>query len=194
MTFRSSEVGCDLVRPRMLTESVEHGRGRGIVRGFVFRKFKKTAQSGFFITFPKGLAGGSFEPTDRLIKPGEPLQLSYTAEVEGAQKSIYFVGKAYFLPKNFYVAESPDNPDKPWVGTRAEAQSKLPKDVIVQGEDIIEVRVDSVTSMPNGPGSIRRDVLDRYISTAQLYCIPVGGGWDQRSTQGPFFKYPRSLR
>ena len=69
-----------------------------------------------------------------------------------------------------------------------EAQSKLPKDVIVRGEDIVEVRVDSVTSMPNGPGSMRRDVLDRYISNAQLYCIPGGGGWAQRSTQGPFFK------
>lgn len=188
MTFRSSDVGCDLVRPRMLTESVEHGRGRGIVRDFVFRKFREQPKAVFFITFPKGVAGGSFEPTDRLLKPGEPLQLSYTAEVEGAHKPIYFVGKAYFLRKSFYVAESPDNPDKPWVGTREEAQSKLSKDVIVRGEDIIEVRVDSVTSMPNGSGSIRRDVLDRYISNAQLYCIPGGGGWAQRSTQGPFFK------
>ena len=64
----------------------------------------------------------------------------------------------------------------------------MPKDVFVTGEDIIEVRVDSVTSMPNGPGSIRRDVLDRYMSNAQLYCIPGGGGWAQRSTQGNFFK------
>ena len=51
MTFRSSEVGCDLVRPRMLTESVEHGRGRGIVRGFVFRKFKEQPKAVFLSPF-----------------------------------------------------------------------------------------------------------------------------------------------
>ncbi len=186
--FRSVEVLCDLIRPRMLTESVEHGRGRGAICNFAFRKFKDQPKAVFFVTSPKGVAGGSFEPTDRLLKPGEPLQLSYTVEVEGATRPVYFVGKAYFLRKSFYVAESPDNPEKPWVGPREEAQEKLPKDVFVRGEDIIEVRVDSVTSMPNGPGSIRRDVLERYLSNAQLYCIPGGGGWAQRSTQGPFFK------
>lgn len=186
--FRGVEVFSDLIRPRMLTESVEHGRGRGKICNFAFRKFKTQPKAVFFIASPKGVAGGSFEPTDRLLKPGEPLQLSYTVEVEGATRPIYFVGKAYFLRKSFYVAESPDNPEKPWVGPREEAQEKLPKDVFVRGEDIIEVRVDSVTSMPNGPGSTRRDVLERYLSNAQLYCIPGGGGWAQRSTQGPFFK------
>jgi hypothetical protein len=186
--FRSAEVAGDLVRPRMLTESVEHGRGRGIIRNFTFRKFKEQPKAVLFITIPKGIAGGSFEPADRLLKPGEPLQLSYVADVDGALKPIYFVGKSYFLRKSFYVADNPDNPDKPWVGSREDAQEKLPKDVFVRGEDIIEVRVDSVTSMPNGPGSIRNDVLSRYLSSAQLYCIPGGGGWAQRSTQGPFFK------
>jgi hypothetical protein len=187
-SFRDGEVACDLVRPRMLTESVEHGRGRGIIRDFSFRKFKDQPRAVFFITWPKGVAGGSFEPADRLLNPGEQLQLTYTVDLEGASKPVYFVGKSYFLRKSYYIAENPANPGKPWTGAREEAQEKLPKDVFVTGEDIIEVRVDSVTSMPNGPGSIRRDVLDRYLSNAQLYCIPGGGGWAQRSTQGNFFK------
>ena len=108
------------------------------------------------MSWPKGVAGGSFEPTDRLLKPGEPISLSYTVEVDGAEKPIYFVGKAYFLRKSYYVAENPANPSKPRTGPREEAQEKLPKDVFVQGEDIIEIRVDSVTSMPNGPGRISR--------------------------------------
>ena len=186
--FREGEVACDLVRPRMLTESVEHGRGRGIIRHFSFRKFKDQPRAVFFITWSKGVAGGSFEPAERLLNAGEQLQLTYTVDIEGASKPVYFVGKAYFLRKSYYVAENPANPGKPWTGAREEAQEKLPKDAFVTGEDIIEVRVDSVTSMPNGPGVIRRDILERYLSNAQLYCIPAGGAWAQRSTQGNFFK------
>lgn len=186
--FREGEVAGDIIRPRMLTESVEHGRGRGIIRNFTFRKFKDLPKAVFFMSWPKGVAGGSFEPTDRLLKPGEPISLSYTVEVDGADKPIYFVGKAYFLRKSFYVADNPASPGKPWTGPRDEAQEKLPKDVFVQGEDIIEIRVDSVTSMPNGPGRLPRDILERYLSRAQLYVIPGGGGWAQRSTQGHFFK------
>ena len=186
--FREGEVAGDIIRPRMLTESVEHGRGRGIIRNFTFRKFKDQPKAVFFMTWPKGVAGGSFEPTDRLLKPGEPISLSYTIGVDGADSPIYFVGKAYFLRKSFYVAENPATPGRPWIGPREEAQEKLPKDVCVQGEDIIEIRVDSVTSMPNGPGRIPRDILERYLSRAQLYVIPGGGGWAQRSAQGHFFK------
>jgi hypothetical protein len=186
--FREGEVACDIVRPRMLTESVEHGRGRGIIRNFTFRKFKDQPKAVFFMSWPTGVAGGSFEPTDRLLKPGEPITLSYAVEVDGADKPIYFVGKAYFLRKSYYVADNPANPGKPWTGPRAEAKEKLTKDVFVRGEDIIEIRVDNVTSMPNGPGGLPRDILERYLSKAKLYVIPGGGGWSQRSTQGNFFK------
>ena len=189
--FREVEVTGDIIRPRMLTESVENGRGRGIIRNFTFRKFKNQPKAVFFVSWPKGVAGGSFEPTDRLLKPGEPISVSYTVEIEGADKAIFFVGKAYFLRKSFYVAENPANPGKPWTGPRDEAKEKLPKDVLVGGEDIIEIRVDSVTSMPNGAGRVPRDILERYLSAAKLYVIPGGGAWAQRSTQGHFFKNMR---
>ena len=185
--FREGDVAGDIVRPRMLTESVENGRGRGTILNFTFRKFSGQPKAVFFINWPKGVAGGSFEPTDRLLKPGEPISLSYTVEVDGTDKPIYFVGKAYFLRKSYYIAEDPANPGKPWTGPREEAKEKLPKDVFVQGEDIIEIRVDSVTSMPNGPGRIPRDILERYLYKAQLHVIPGGGGWAQRSSQGHLF-------
>ncbi len=185
--FREAEVAGDIIRPRMLTESAEHGRGRGIIRNFTFRKFKDQPKAVFFMSWPKGVAGGSFEPTDRLLKPGEPITLSYAVEVDGADKPIYFVGKAYFLRKSYYVEDNPTNPGQPWTGPREEAKEKLPKDVFVRGEDIIEIRVDSVTSMPNGRGRLPRDILERYLSKAKLYVIPGGGGWAQRSTQGHFF-------
>ena len=185
--FREGNVVGDIVRPRMLTESVENGRGRGVILNYTFRRFRGQTKAVFFMIWPKGVAGGSFEPTDRLLKPGEPISLSYIVEVEGADKPIYFVGKAYFLRKSYYIAEDPANPDKPWTGSREEAQKKLPKDVLVQGEDIIELRVDSVTSMPNGPGRTPRDILERYLYKAQLHVITGGGGWAQRSSQGHFF-------
>ena len=185
--FTDAEVGTEVVRPRLLTESVEHGRGKGIIRNSTFRKFKEVPKAVFFITFPRASSGGSFEPTDRLMKPGEQMQLSYTADVEGAEKPLYFMGKGFFLRKSFYVAQDPNNSGKPWTGTREEANEKLSKDLVVGGEDIIEVRVDSVTCFPNGPGSTRRDVLERYLSAAKLYVMPGGGGWNQKSTQGNYF-------
>lgn len=39
--FRDGEVGADILRPRLQTESMEHGRGTGILRNFAFRKFKE---------------------------------------------------------------------------------------------------------------------------------------------------------
>ena len=53
-------------------------------------------------------------------------------------------------------------------------------------DDIIEIRVDSVTSFPNDPGSLRCDVLDRYLSQAILYILPGGGPWNQKITPGDF--------
>lgn len=185
--FSESEVGADVVRPRLMTESVEHGRGKGIIRHFTFRKFKEVPKAVFFVTFPRSTVGGSFEPADRPMKPGEQMQLSYTADVEGAEKPLYFMGKGFFLRKSFFVAKDPNNGNKPWIGTREEANEKLPKELVVGGEDIVEVRVDAVTCFPNGPGSMRRDVLERYLSAAKLYVMPGAGGWSQKSTQGNFF-------
>ena len=187
--FKQAETSAEILRLRLMTESAEHGRGRGIVRHFAFRKFKdEKPRAVFFMTNPRGLKGGSFEPTDRLLKPGEQIQLSYTVEVEGAERPIYFTGKGYFLRKSFYVAENPENPGKPWVGPREAAVEKFSKDLVVGGDNIIELRIDSLTSFPNGPGSLRRDVLDRYLSQASLYVLPGGAVWNQKSTQGNFFE------
>ena len=186
--FKEAEISAEIVRLRMQTESVEHGRGKAIVRNFTFRKFNEQAKAVFFMATPSSSSGGSFEPTDRLLKPGEQLQISYTMEVEGADRPIYFMAKAYFLRKSFYIAEDPNNPGKHWAGPREVATEKFPKNVIVAGNDIIEVRADSVTSFPNGPGALQKDVLDRYLSGAQLYIVPGGGPWAQKSTQGNFFE------
>ena len=51
--FRQVEVTGDIIRPRMLTESVENGRGRGIIRNFTFRKFKNQPKAVFFVSWPK---------------------------------------------------------------------------------------------------------------------------------------------
>ena len=37
--FRQGEIMAEILRPRLQTESVEHGRGTAIVRNFSFRKF-----------------------------------------------------------------------------------------------------------------------------------------------------------
>ena len=185
--FRNQEISGEILRPRLMTESVEHGRGRGIIRNFSFRKFKEEPRAVLFMVMPRGVGGGSFEPTDRLLKPGEQIQVTYTMEMEGADRPIYFMAKGFFLRKSFYSAENPQNADKPWVGSRDDANEKLPKNLVVAGDDIIELRIDNVTCFPNGPGSMRRDVLDRYLSQAKLYVLPGGAVWNQKSTQGNFF-------
>ena len=186
--FKEGEVVGEIIRPRMLTESVDNGIGKAIILDFTFRKFKDQPKAVFFLTWPKGVAGGSFEPTERMLKPGEPINLSYTVEVEGVERPVYFVGKAYFLRKSFYVAEVSDSPGKPWIGPREKAKEILPKEAMVRGQDIIEIRVDSLTSMSSSPGSVPGKVLESYLSRAQLYIVPNGGAWAQRSTQGNYYK------
>ena len=38
--FRQGEIMAEILRPRLQTESLEHGRGTAIVRNFSFRKFQ----------------------------------------------------------------------------------------------------------------------------------------------------------
>lgn len=185
--FKEDEVEAKVIRPRLLTEAVELGRGRGAVRHFSFRKFKGEPRAVLFVTMPRPLGGGSFEPTDRMLKPGEPIQITYTMGVEGASHPIFFLAKGYFLRKSFYVAEDPKTPGKPWIGPRDEALQTLSKDLVVGGEEVVELRIDNVTSFPNGPGHLGREVLDRYLSEPRLLVIPGGGAWNQKSTQGHFF-------
>ena len=185
--FRQGEVGADILRPRMQTESVEHGRGTAVVRNFSFRKFKEEPKAVLAVDQPRSKGGGAFEPTDRLLTQGEQIRLTYTTTVDGADRPIYFLAKGFFLRKSFYIADDPKNPGKPWTGSREDAEKSLPKEVVVRGEDVIEVRVDAVNSFPGGPGRTDRSVLERYLSAAKLYIFPGGGGWNQKSTQGNFF-------
>ncbi len=73
------------VRPRMQTESVEHGRGQGLLRHYIFRKFKEVPKAVLFMNQPRSQRG-TFEPTDRLLMPGEQMRLTYTTTVEGADR------------------------------------------------------------------------------------------------------------
>ena len=43
--FREAEVNAEILRPRMQTESVENGRGQGLLCGFSFRKFKEVPKA-----------------------------------------------------------------------------------------------------------------------------------------------------
>ena len=54
---------------RMQTESVEHGRGQGLLRHYTFRKFKEVPKAVLFMNQPRSQSG-AFEPTDRLLTPG----------------------------------------------------------------------------------------------------------------------------
>ena len=185
---RHDEIVAEVLRPRLQTEAVEHGRGFGQLRNFAFRKFKDEVRAVVFVTMPRPKGGGSFEPTDRMLKPGEQVRLSYTAKVEGSDRPIFFLAKGYFLRKSFFVKEDPKNPGKPWVGPREEALKVLSKDLVVAGEEIVELRIDTLNSFPSGPGRLSRDMLDRYLSEARLYILPNPGGWNQKSTQGNFFE------
>ncbi len=184
--FKGGDVTAEIHRPRMMMESVEHGRGRGFVRGFVVRRFAEEPHPVLLVTAPRGLSGGSFEPADRMLRPGEQFQVSFTMLAPGADRPVLFAGRGVFLRKSFFVAENPERPDRPWVGSREDAE-KLPKHLQVAGEDIIEVRIDAVTAFPRGPGSVRRDVLARYASAARLYVVPNGAVWNHKSAQGNFF-------
>ena len=185
--FRDGEVGGEILRPRLQTESIEHGRGTGILRNFSFRKFKEEPKAVVFMNFPRSKGGGAFEPTDRLLTAGEQVRITYTTTVDGADGPIYFLAKGFFLRKAFLIPDNPESPGKPWVGTREDAEKKFSKDALVRGDDIVEVRIDTLNSFPGGPGRTDRNVLERYLSQASLYILPGGGAWNQKSTQGNFF-------
>ena len=125
--FENGEVSCELLRPRLQTESVSNGRGRSLVRNFTFRKFGERPRAVLFVSWPTALSGGSFEPTDRLLSSGEPIQLSYFAQGPGGGRPIYFLAKAYFLRRSFYIQQNPLDSTKPWVGSREEAKKSLSK-------------------------------------------------------------------
>ncbi|MDA0338139.1 MAG: hypothetical protein O2782_23455, partial [bacterium] len=185
--IREAEVNAEIVRPRMQTESVEHGRGQGLLRHYTFRKFNEVPKAVVFMNQPRSKGGGAFEPTDRLLAPGDQMRLVFTTTVEGADRPVYFLAKGVFLRKSFFIPQDPKNPDKPWTGTREEADKTVDKEAVVRGEDVIEIRIDAVNSFPGGPGRTGRDVTDRYLSQPKLYIFPGGGGWNQKSTQGNFF-------
>lgn len=185
--FREAEVNGEVLRPRLQTESVEHGRGQGLLRHFTFRKFGEEPKAVLFMNQPRSRGGGAFEPTDRLLASGEPVRLTYTTTLADSDGPVYFLAKGFFLRKSFYVPEDPRNPGKPWTGAREEAEKALSKDAVVRGDDVIEIRVDSVNSFPGGPGRTDRNMLGRYLIQPKLYLIPGGGGWNQKSTQGNFF-------
>jgi len=185
--FKEVEISGEILRPRLQTESVEHGRGYGQLRNFAFRKFKEEAKAVVFMNAPSSKGGGSFEPTDRLLTPGEQIRITFSAIPDGAEGPVYFLGKGFFLRKSFLIPADPNNGDKPWTGTREEAAAKFGKDLVVGGDDIIEVRIDTVNSFPGGPGRTDRGILERYLRESRLMIFPGGGGWAQKSTQGNFF-------
>jgi len=185
--IREAEVNAEILRPRMQTESVEHGRGQGLLRHYTFRKFKEVPKAVLFMNQPRSKGGGAFEPPDRLLTLGEQFRLTFTTTVEGSDRPVYFLAKGFFLRKSFFIPQDPKNPGKPWTGSREDAEKTVSKDAVVHGEDVIEIRIDTVNSFPGGPGRTGRDVLDRYLSQPKLYIFPGGGGWNQKSTQGNFF-------
>lgn len=185
--FKDQQVSAQIVRPRLQVESVEHGRGNGLVRNFTFRKFKEEPHAVVFMAVPRSTGGGIFEPTDRLLEPGEQVRVSYNMTVEGADKPVFFLAKGYFLRKSFYIHEDPQNPGKCWSGPREEAARRFSKEVITAGSEVLELRLDTVNSFPGGPGKVYRDILGRYLSDAKLFVLPGGGGWSQKSSQGNFF-------
>jgi hypothetical protein len=185
--FRQAEISAEILRPRLQTESVEHGRGQGIIKGFVFRKFNEEPRAVLFMIVPRSTGGGIFEPADRLLNPGEPVRINYNMMMDGADRPVFFLAKGFFLRKGFFIPEDPQNPGKSWVGPRDDAAQRFSKDAMVAGDDVIELRVDTVNSFPHGPGKVYRDVLERYLSAAKLYILPTAGGWNQKSNQGNFF-------
>jgi hypothetical protein len=185
--IREAEVNAEILRPRMQTESVEHGRGQGLLRHYTFRKFKEVPKAVLFMNMPRSKGGGAFEPPTRMLTPGEQFRLTFTTTVEGSDRPVYFLAKGFFLRKSFFILQDPKNPGKPWTGSREDAEKTVSKDAVVHGEDVIEIRIDTVNSFPGGPGRTDRDVLDRYLSQPKLYIFPGGGGWNQKSTKGNFF-------
>jgi len=93
--LRDGEVNSEILRPRMQTESVEHGRGQGLLRGFTFRKFQDVPKAVVFMTAPSSKGGGAFELADRLLTVGEKVRLTYTTVVVESAGPVYFQAKGF---------------------------------------------------------------------------------------------------
>jgi hypothetical protein len=101
--IRESEVNAEIVRPRMQTESVEHGRGQGLLCHYSFRKLQEVPKAVVYMNQTRSKGGVAFEPTDRLMDPGEQMRLVFTTTVEGSDRPVYFLAKGFFLRKSFFI-------------------------------------------------------------------------------------------
>ena len=189
--FKEEAVTAKVERPRVMSTALDAGRGTGSVRGYALRKFGEEVRPVIFLSAPRSETGGSFAPVDQPLSPGEPIQFHYGAAIPTTKevKTLNFTAKGVYLATSIYVPQDPNNPGKPWSGTREQAEKVFGKEYLVRGEEVLEVRVSDVSAFSHRTAALTRDVLANYIFTPKIYILPGGGPWNKRSQgSGHYFE------
>ena len=189
--FKEESVSAKVERPRIMSTALDAGRGAANIRGYTLKRFGEEVRPVIFLSTPRSDSGGSFAPVDQPLLGGEPIQFHYAMAVPTSKdvRNLNFTAKGLYLSTSIFVPKDPNNPSKPWTGSREQAEKAFGKEYLVRGEEVIEIRISDLSAFSTRSSTLTRDMLAKYIFTPQLYIIPGGGPWSKRSLQsGRYFE------
>ena len=132
-------------------------------------------------------------PADNPMEAGEALEITYSMALPEADGNmLFFSAKATYIQTAMFIP-NPNDPTKPWVGSREATEQKFGSGGLKQSEEALQVRVDQITIFPNGPESYTGDQIASYVFSPELHVLGGGGAWAKRGGSGYFEGVPDIL-
>jgi len=190
---REESVTANVSRIKLKAASLVSGRGDAQIHTYSMYKFKSGPKPVLVMTFPRSTKGGNFVPADNPLEPGEAIEFSYSMAIPEADgNTLYFTAKATYVQTALFIP-NPEDPSKPWVGSRDATEKKYGESGVNRGEEVLQVRVDQITVFPNPPESFSADQISPYVFSPELHVLGGGGVWAKRGGNGYFEGIPDTL-
>jgi hypothetical protein len=190
---REENVTANVSRIKLKAASLVSGRGEAQIHTYSMYKFKSGPKPVLVMTFPRSTKGGNFVPADNPLEPGEAIEFSYSMAIPEADgNTLYFTAKATYVQTALFIP-NPEDPSKPWVGSRDATEKKYGESGVNRGEEVLQVRVDQITVFPNPPESFSADQISPYVFAPELHVLGGGGVWAKRGGNGYFEGIPDTL-
>ena len=190
---REEIVTAQVSRLKLKAASLVSGRGEAQIHTYSMYSFKNGPKPVMVLGSPRSTKGGNFVPADLPLEPGEAIEINYSMSLpEAGGNTLYFLLKATYIQTALF-SPHPNDPGKPWVGSREATGKKFGPGGLKQGEEAIQVRVDQITIFPNGPEAFTGDQIAPYVFSPELHVLGGGGVWAKRGGSGYFEGIPDTL-
>lgn len=191
--LREESVTTQVSRLKLKAASLVSGRGEAQIHTYSMYKFKSGPKPVLVMSFPRSTKGGNFVPADNPLEPGEAIEFSYSLALpEADDNTLFFTAKAVYVQTALFIP-NPEDPSKPWVGSREATEKKYGENGLRQGEEALQVRIDQLTVFPNEPESYSGDQIAPYVFSPELHVLGGGGVWAKRGGNGYFEGLPDTL-